>query len=273
MKKILFATDGKHFSEGAFEFVRHLNSLSPITLTGIFLPQVDLSRYLNYATAAKTGIFYPELEEEESKELESSIDHFKSLCTSNHITSESHNCCEEQAIPAVEAESRFADALVIGSETFYKNDGNGTPNAYLKEVLHHAECPVLLIPEKFKFPDSIIFCYDGSASAVFAIRQFAYLFPELTDRPLSILYLGDKEGELVPNQKAVMQLMSRCFKNMKVLSLGEDMKHAMNWLRDLENPIVVAGSYGRSSLSRMFSKSFITTLIREHTVPIFIAHK
>ena len=37
MKKVVIAFDGNHFSEGAFEFVRRLNELQPILLTGVFL--------------------------------------------------------------------------------------------------------------------------------------------------------------------------------------------------------------------------------------------
>ena len=41
MKKILLAFEGSHFSEGAFEFARKLNELSPVQLTGVFLPQIE----------------------------------------------------------------------------------------------------------------------------------------------------------------------------------------------------------------------------------------
>jgi nucleotide-binding universal stress UspA family protein len=272
MKKVLFAADGKNFSEGAFEFVRRLNALAPITLTGVFLAEVNLSEYWNYTIASQTGVYMPEKEGGTSGEMDASIARFRSLCADNQITSMVHYGLEEEALQTLAIESRFTDLLVIGSQTFYEDMG-GLPNAYLKEVLRHAECPVLLIPEKSSFPDSILFCYDGSASAMFAIRQFAYIFPELIDKPVSILYLGDREGEPAPNQEALMELMKRHFKNVKLLSLGENLKQALRWLNERENPLVVAGSYGRSSLSRMFSNSFVTILIHQHKIPLFIAHK
>jgi hypothetical protein len=41
MKKIILAFDGANFSEGSFNFARKMNEISPILLTGIFLPQVN----------------------------------------------------------------------------------------------------------------------------------------------------------------------------------------------------------------------------------------
>ena len=61
---------------------------------------------------------------------------------------------------------------------FYENIGIHSSYDYLKDVLHDVACPVLLVPEKFDFPESVILAYDGSEESVYAIKQFAYLFPE-----------------------------------------------------------------------------------------------
>jgi hypothetical protein len=46
MKKVIIAFDGKHFSEGAFEFVRRLNDKQALLVTGVFLPGIDYSELL-----------------------------------------------------------------------------------------------------------------------------------------------------------------------------------------------------------------------------------
>ena len=48
MKTIILAFDGVHFSEGAFEFARRLNESQPVLLTGVFLPQAELSNLWSY---------------------------------------------------------------------------------------------------------------------------------------------------------------------------------------------------------------------------------
>jgi hypothetical protein len=45
----------------------------------------------------------------------------------------------------------------------------------------------VLAPAEFTGIDEIIFCYDASKSAVFAIKQFSYLFPEFSTKKLTVL--------------------------------------------------------------------------------------
>jgi hypothetical protein len=106
------------------------------------------------------------------------------------------------------------------------------PNAYMKEILHSTECPILLLPERSDLPGSIVLAYDGTPSAVYAIKQFAYLFPELSDIPTYLVFVN-------------------------------------SWITGRENPWLVTGSYGRSELSQL---CFIAGMIREHKIPVFIAH-
>src|SRR5687767_9933773 len=85
MKKILLAFDGTHFSEGAFNFVRRLNELSPILLTGIFLPQVDYANLWSYSAGTSGPLFIPLLEDEDVMEVEQNINRFASLCQHHGI--------------------------------------------------------------------------------------------------------------------------------------------------------------------------------------------
>jgi len=44
-----------------------------------------------------------------------------------------------------------------------------------------SECPMMLIPEKVSLSEDIILMYDGTAASVHAVKQFAYVFPELVN--------------------------------------------------------------------------------------------
>ena len=85
MKKILLAFDGLHFSEGAFEFARQLNDLSPILLVGAFAPQLSYANLWSYADGATGAMFIPTLEQEDSAEVEKNILRFEELCKKNSI--------------------------------------------------------------------------------------------------------------------------------------------------------------------------------------------
>src|SRR5437764_4689347 len=183
MKKVIIPFDGAHFSQGAVDFAISLNEIEPILLSGIFLPQMDYANLWSYSGGGMAGpVFIPFMEDGDVELIERNIEHFKSVCENNGIEYRIHKAVYESPIPELKNESRFADLLIIGSEAFYENMGTDDLNSYFKDTLRQAECPVVIVPETFAFPESVVLSYDGSESSVYAIKQFAYLFPELTPK-------------------------------------------------------------------------------------------
>jgi len=273
MKKILLAFDGINFSEGAFEFVRKLNELQPVLLTGVFLPQAQLANLWSYASAA-AGPFIPLVESSETNVIQQNIARFEKLCQYNNIDYRVHKDFFDFALPELKKESRYADLLVLGSEVFYENMGANEPNDFLKDVLHDVACPVLLVPEKFDFPESIILAYDGSERAVYAIKQFAYLFPELTDRRTMLVYVKEDAREDFPDKIPMEELATRHFSDLVFYKLGiNPAKYFSGWIAEKKSALLVCGAYGRPGLSTFFKKSFVNDVIADHRLPVFIAHK
>lgn len=274
MRKILLVFDGLNFSEGAFEFARRLNEKNQILVTGVFMPQVDFANLWSYAGAASGAITIPLIEDDEAKEIENNIERFKQLCEKSKIEYRVHKDFYAFALPELKRESRFADLIIIGSEKFYANIGVNGPNDYIKDALHDAECPVLVVPEKFNFPESNILSYDGSESSVFAMKQFAYLFPEFVKNPTLLVYAKNESEEEIPNVAYIEELAARHFPDLKIVKLHLDPKEYFGaWISEKKNSILVSGSFGRSSLSRVFRKSFIKDVIKDHKLPIFITHR
>lgn len=273
MKKILLAFDGVHFSEGAFDFARQLNSCHPILLTGVFIPQLSYANLWSYTGGMAGPSYVPLLEEDDSDTVEKNIKHFESLCSENKIAYKVHKDFFDFALPELKRETRFADLLIISSETFYKNIGND-PSEYMKEAIHSAECPVIIVPEKFKFPKVNILAYDGSESSVYAIKQFAYLFPEFRGQETVLVYSSEKEAVDLPNKKQLEELTSQHFSDISFRKLDlNPKKYFSGWINENSNAILVTGSYGRSFFGQLFHKDFVNDVIAEHKLPVFIAHK
>ena len=272
MKKIILAFDGANFSDGAFEFARRLNEIEPVLLTGVFLPQIQLANLWSYASSEPTT-FIPLLESEESELVKNNIDKFKKLCQSNGIDYRIHKDFYDFAIPELKEESLYADLLILGSEVFYKQAEN-TPAIYLQEALHGVKCPVLVVPEKFDFPDNIILAYDGRDESVFAIKQFAYLFPQLTALKTLLVYVTRDIDKDIPDRIQMEELLARHFPDLTLFRLSVNSKVLFNtWIEANKSALLVSGSYGRSDLSRLFKKSFVKEIIADHRLPVFIAHK
>jgi nucleotide-binding universal stress UspA family protein len=274
MKKILLAFDGLHFSEGAFEFARQLNDLSPILLVGAFAPQLSYANLWSYADGATGAMFIPTLEQEDSTEVEKNIVRFEELCKKNSINYKVHKDFYDFALPELRKETRYADLLIISSESFYHNIDNPNPDAYLKEALRYSECPVIIVPEHFEFPKVNILAYDGSDSSAYAIKQFAYLFPELHNQETLLVYSSAKEDNAIPGEEQIEELVQQHFFDVSLSRLDLNRKKYFGaWIAKHPASILVCGSFGRSIVSEMFHKSFASGVINEHKIPVFIAHK
>ena len=272
MRKVILAFDGKHFSKGAFECLCGLNDKEQILATGVFLPEVDYAELL-YSLGGMSGpVYYMDIESDDSAIVQKNIDHFKSLCEHNGIEYRVHLDLERHVISELKIESRYADLLVIGSELFYENLGRETQDDYIQDVLHKAECPVVLVQEQYNYPENVILAYDGSASSVYAIKQFAYLLPEFTNLKTLLVYAGTETQ--IPGISYIEELAARHFNDLTIykLEINPD-KYFNTWLEDHGNSILVTGAYGRSAMSELLKKSFITKTIHDHKLPIFIAHK
>jgi hypothetical protein len=275
MKKIVIALDGNHFPHGAFEFAKYLNQENDILLAGVFLSPVDYSKLMMYsaaeAAAVMPGWFYTA---EDDKLVLKNIALFEEACTKEGIHFRVHKENNEIAIASLVEETRFADLLLVSSELFYKNIGEVQPNFYLEEVLKKSECPVMLVPESFSPPVQNVIAYDGSESSVFALKQFAYLFPGLAKQPTVVLSISAAEKDGPPEYSLVTELAGCHYANLSIEAATMVDRHDFTtWLTDQPLSYVVMGAYSRSMFSEFFKKSFAAGVIRETKMPVFIAHK
>jgi hypothetical protein len=142
----------------------------------------------------------------------------------------------------------------------------------MEEILKKAECPVMLVPERFREPGQIVLAYDGSESCMFAIRQFAYLFPELANKKITLFSIST--GEELSQYSLVTELITRQYPNLHLESVAMfDKRNIISWLEEHPASYVVIGAFSRSVLSQLFKKSFASTLIADHRMPVFISHK
>lgn len=275
MKKVLVAFDNTHYSAGAMQFILGMHQLAPVSLTGIFLPQIDYSALWSTSAGALSGpMFVPLAEEADAEQIHANITRFEQFCKENHIRYSVNKDFFDFTLNDFREETKFADLLVIGSEEFYKGMGTDAINAHLQDTLSHSACPVVLIPERFEFPQTNILTYDSSEASIYAIKQFAYLFPELCDRKTLVIYVDEDTDVTMPAEKKIKDLICRHFDQCAYLTLHmEARKYLAAWISEQKGGILVSGAFGRSSLSQLFKRSFVYKAITEHQLPVFIAHK
>ncbi len=274
MKKVVLVFDGTNFSKGAFEFAKTMNEQEPVLITGVFLPQTQLANVWSYAGGESAASFIPLVESDEAEEIKNNIAEFENTCQRNGMDYRVHKNFFDFGLLELAKETRFADLLIIGSERFYTHSAAGEPNQYLKIVLHDSECAVVVVPEKFIFPENNVLAYDGSASSVYAIKQFSYLFPELSKNKTILVYSKNEDDKTIPEESFIEELAARHFGDLTVMKLHiHPEKYFADWLHEKKNAILVSGAFGRSLFTQAFRRSFIAEVVKDHQLPVFIAHK
>lgn len=273
MKKVLMLIDGSNFSESAFNYAAQLNESEQILLTGLFLPSVDYTDINVYYIGWMTGPMYPPSLDTDPVMIASSIEKFKALCTKHKIEYRIHDGITGSITDGIKKESRYADLIILSGALFYQSLGERGQKEYMEDAIHYAECPLIVVPELFDFPKSIVIAYDGSEESMFAIKQFAYILPEFKDVKTLIVYASVKEDE-IPDLPFIEEFAARHFSDLTFFKLNADAKKYFNtWLTDYGNALLISGSYGRSLASELFNRSFLDDVLNDHKLPLFIAHK
>ena len=273
MKKLLFICDGDHFSNGAFRFVQFLRETEHLFAKGLFFTSVDFEQMIAVSYIPVSGP-YAKMKEQEEIVLMRSEAQFNTRCEAANIKHAIHENKGAWDKSLIAKESRFSDLIVISEELFFAEVFlNDQPNFLMQELLRAAECPVMVVPENFQITRSLALAFDASKNSMFAIRQFASLFPQLTHLPAEIVYIANDDNDHIPDHNLMDEYASLHFDRHRLSKLHFEPKTYINtWLENQKGVMLVTGSFSRSGVSELLNKSFASGVIHEHTCPVFIAH-
>jgi hypothetical protein len=272
MKQILIVGAGHDFPKGPFAFLHALQQNERVHVKGLFFRPVDYSA-LAAASAGASTIPVMELEDNEIEVIAHHKDQFRRQCEQYNISYILHDNNKGWNKDLLVKESRFADLILISGESFYAESDNRQPNQYLREILHCAECPVLIVPENFTAIEHLFMAYDGSSESLHALKQFCYLFPNLTDLPTEVLYIHEETNNNIPDLDSLKQYTRLKFDWMSFSKLHFNAAdYFSTWISEKKNVLLVSGSFSRSPLSYIGKRSFAEDVIHDHQLPIFIAH-
>jgi hypothetical protein len=272
MKQLLFISAGKAFPEGAFAFLQFLRQQESFHVKGLFFSPIDYGGIYgsSYVPGSAT---YVRTKDKERQVVADQKSLFARRCEEANIHFQLHENDEPWSKQLVAKESRFADLVVVSGEAFYAELDAEEPNLFLHEALRETESPILVVPENYTTFDQLFFAYDGSKESLHAMKQFSYLFPQFSSLPAEVVYIKDEEAEGLPDIDLLKEYVGLRYDNIGFSKLHFKASDLFpTWIADKQNVLLVSGSFGRSSISYMTKRSFAERVIRDHKLPIFIAH-
>jgi hypothetical protein len=277
MKKIIAAFDGLKFSESTKRCALYLAKKTNTHLVGIFLDDFTYTSYKIYDVIKTSGVSEATLKKLEEKDKvirDAAAAGFEKSCQEAGIEFAIHRD-RNIAIRELKHESIYADLLIIGMKETLTHYTEKPPTRFIRDLLADTQCPVLLVPDKYKLIDKVILLYDGEPSSVYAIKMFSYLLPQLKYIDTEVVTVNREKSSLhLPNNRLMKEFMKRHFpaatyKVQKGFAENEIVKYLK---QQNENTLVVLGAYRRSTVSRWFRESMADVLMKEVKLPLFIAH-
>lgn len=279
MKKIIAAIDGLKFSDSAVHYAVNLARESNAHLVGVFLDDYTYHSYKIYELVSKSGGVDEEkhkrLERADERTREESVDHFIKACREAGLNYSIHHD-KSIALHELLHESIYSDLLVIENKETLTHYEETVPTRFIRDLLSEVQCPILVVPPKYKPLDKLILLYDGQPSSVHAIRTFSYIFPELKYLETEVISVQESHNNHVPDNRLMKEFMKRHFPQAHYTILkgyaDTEIPEKLKAKGQEDNLLIVLGAYERSRVSRWFRESMADILMEQIDAPLFIAH-
>jgi len=277
MKKIIAAFDGLKYSQSTRDYAIAIAKQTNTHLVGIFMDDSTYTSYKIYDMVVKEGATEDKLTKMEAKDKATraaAAANFEKACQQSGLEYTIHHD-RNIAIQELKHETIYSDLLIINSKETLTHFTEKLPTRFIRDLLGDAQCPVLIVPQKYKPIDQIILLYDGEPSSVYAIKMFSYLLPELKHLDAEVISVNPVNTTLhMPDNKLMKEFMKRHYSKAKysVMKGWAEVEIVQHLKEANENALVVLGAYRRGTVSRWFRESMADILMKEVKQPLFIAH-
>ncbi|WP_343703694.1 universal stress protein [Chitinophaga sp.] len=275
MKKIIAAVDALNFSELELRSYKYLADKARGELTVLFLENI-VGEYAVPANPESALVDYDEIFRKSVRERQEkarrNIHQLKNFYRDSGMDI---TVRELTGMPAADVipETRFADLLLVRSTTSFAQLPDSNPPGFVKDLLADARCPVMVIPEHVHYIRQLIFSYNGSDSSVYALRQFSQIFEELSDVPVRVIYVEEKDQAQIPQGKLLKDYLRHHYEDISFETLqGAPSAELLATVVHKTDSIMTLGAYGRSRTSRFFHRSDADSILRTANIPLFITH-
>lgn len=280
MRKIVVLFNALNYQPGSLRFARDIAGLSGSSVTALFV-QDDTN--VAWQPELKMVAGQPYVEEiiasrEEKKEISTTIDaalvSFREECAEHKLS-----CTEKvergNPVDIITRWSRFADIMIVSPQLSFSGDKK-VPTNFVADLLPRVECPVVLCSEEYVPVKEITLAYDGSHSAMYAIKLFFYLNPQYKSYHVKVLRIVEDETPFEsPTDELFRDWMAvHCPSHSFLIMAGNAADILLRYFLDNEDndKMLVTGAFGRGAVSRFFRRSTADLVVKAADIPVFVAH-
>jgi hypothetical protein len=277
MKKIIAAFDGLKYSQSTRDYAIYLAKQTNTHLVGVFMDDPTYTSYKIYELIVKQEVSVHKLNKFEAKDIatrQAAAMDFEKACGKAGVEFALHHD-RKIALQELKHESIYTDLLIIDSKETLTHYEEKLPTRFIRELLSDTQCPVVIVPQKYKPIQKIVLLYDGGPSSVYAIKMFSYLLPQLKQLDTEVISVNEEKTTLhLADNKLMKEFMKRHYPNAKYTVMkGWAEDEIVKYLKkQKEDIMVVLGAYRRGAVSRWFHESMADILMNEVKFPLFIAH-
>jgi hypothetical protein len=277
MKNIIAAFDGLKYADSTQDYAINITKQTSAHLVGVFLDYPTYNSFkINEVVEDKDFSLgkINKLEEKDKIKRYESASLFTKACEHAKLEFSVHHD-HTIALHDLKQESVYADIIVISANETLTHYEEKPPTRFIRDLLSDTQCPIIIIPHKFKPIDKIILLYDGEPNSVYAIKMFSYLLPQLKHLETEVISVKHLDEDThLPNNKLMKEFMKRHYPKAKyIIMKGWAEEEIVAYLKlQEENTMIILGAYRRGAVSRWFRESMADILMRNLKLPLFIAH-
>lgn len=141
------------------------------------------------------------------------------------------------------------------------------------ETAFYAVHNLMGAPQEAAFPGTVVLAYNGSASSIRAIKQFAYLLPSFEKEKIYLVSVVAPNIRGMEYQEPAGERTTLHFPKAETALLkGGEKEQLVSFINLQKRCLVVMGAFGRNALSRLLKESLALTILKQTDAPLFVTN-
>ena len=278
--KILIPTDGSANSLTAQDFGIYIARKLGASLTGFYVIDVNLIQGpMLTDISGSAGMppyegFFEVIEKSLDEKAEFILKAFQERCRKAGIKSETKKVIGKIS-PAIIEEAQNADLILMArkGEHFHLKEG-GLLGSVAEAVVRNSGKPVLVTPEKFLEIESMALAFDGSDSALKALKLSFELSGKAVWPVTAVIVTSDvKKADALASQIEDLKeegLPASVIDCETIILSGKESDEIIKFIREGAVELMVMGAYGHNRLRELFLGSTTSYVISKSPIPVLL---